>query len=163
MFFKKREKAQAKTSKVWAVQNGPVIPVTKVNDEAFSSKALGDGVAVIPEGGTILSPVDGTIINIASTHHAYGIQAEDGTEILVHIGIDTVSLKGKGFENLVEVDQKVKVGTPLCNVDLAYIKENGCQTDVIILLTDPDACGNPIYHTGITAAAAKTCVIEYSK
>lgn len=107
--------------------------------------------------------MDGTIINIASTHHAYGIQAEDGTEILVHIGIDTVSLKGKGFENLVEVDQKVKVGTPLCNVDLAYIKENGCQTDVIILLTDPDACGNPIYHTGITAAAAKTCVIEYSK
>lgn len=163
MFFKKRKRDQVKTGKVWSVQDGKVIPVTEVHDEAFSSKILGDGVAVQPEGGTVLSPVNGKIINIASTYHAYGIQADDGTEILVHIGVDTVKLNGKGFENLVKVNEEVKAGTPLCNVDLPYIRENGCDTDIIILLTDPTSCGNPVYHTGITATAGKTCVIEYFK
>lgn len=163
MFFKKREKETAKTGKVWSVQDGNVIPVTEVHDEAFSSKVLGDGVAIQPKGGTVLSPVTGKIINIASTCHAYGIQADDGTEILVHIGIDTVKLSGKGFENLVAVGEEVKAGTPLCNVDLPYIRQNGCDTDIIVLLTDPARCGNPVYHTGITAAAGETCVIEYSK
>ncbi|MVB09824.1 PTS system glucose-specific EIIA component [Caprobacter fermentans] len=163
MFFKKREKERATTGKVWSVQDGKVIPVTEVHDEAFSSKVLGDGVAVQPEGGTVLSPVNGKIISVASTFHAYGIQADDGTEILVHIGIDTVKLGGKGFENLVAAGEEVRAGTPLCNVDLPYLRQNGCDTDIIVLLTDPAGCGNPVYYTGITAAAGKTCVIEYSK
>lgn len=163
MFFKKHEKSNNK-SQVFSVQNGKVIPVSEVNDEAFAAKILGDGVAVKPEGGLILSPVNGKIINIASTYHAYGILTDDGMEILVHIGVDTVKLNGKGFENLVKVDDEVKVGTPLCNVDFPFVKQSGYDTDVIILLTNMDDCnGLPVFHTGITAVAGKTCVIEYTK
>ena len=149
--------------KIFAVQSGLVIPITEVNDDVFAQKMLGDGVAIRPESGIIVSPVNGRIINIADTFHAYGLQTEDGLEILVHIGIDTVDLNGKGFQNHVRIDEKVKVGTPLCTVDLSLLKQNGCDTDIIILITNPE-CGDPlITHTGVVAKAQQTCIMEYHR
>lgn len=148
--------------KIFAVQSGLVIPITKVNDDVFAQKMLGDGVAIRPESGTIVSPVNGRIINIADTFHAYGLQTEDGLEILVHIGIDTVALKGKGFQNHVRTAEEVKVGTPLCTVDLPFLKQNGYDTDIIVLVTNLAECDNPlIIHTGLVAKVQQTCIMEY--
>ncbi|MBE6828836.1 PTS sugar transporter subunit IIA [Caproiciproducens sp. R1] len=150
--------------KIFAVQSGLVIPITEVNDDVFAQKMLGDGVAIRPESGIIVSPVNGRIINIADTFHAYGLQTEDGLEILVHIGIDTVDLNGKGFRNHVRIDEKVTVGTPLCTVDLSLLKQNGYDTDIIVLVTGPTECDDPlIIHTGVTAKAQQTCIMEYHR
>ena len=77
--------------------NGKVIPLDQVQDDVFSQKVLGDGIAIQPENGKLYSPVDGEISSIAETLHAYGVSTEDGLEILVHVGLDTVTLKGEGF------------------------------------------------------------------
>ncbi len=152
------------TGKIFAVQNGQVIPITEVNDDVFAQKMLGDGVAIKPESGIIVSPVNGRIISIVDTFHAYGLQTTDGLEILVHIGIDTVALNGRGFQNHVQIDEEVKVGTPLCTVDLPFLKQNGYETDIIILVTDLTECDGPlIIHTGLVAKAQQTCIMEYHR
>ena len=102
---------KGKQLEIAAPLTGKVIPVTEVPDPVFAEKVLGDGIAVDPTEGTVYSPVDGTIFQIAHTFHAMGIESDDGLEILVHLGIDTVKLEGKGFQSFVEVGQKVKKGS----------------------------------------------------
>lgn len=100
-----------------------MIPVTEVPDPVFAEKVLGDGIAVDPTEGTVYSPVDGTIFQIAHTFHAMGIESDDGLEILVHLGIDTVKLEGKGFQSFVEVGQKVKKGDKIMEMDIGFIRD----------------------------------------
>lgn len=102
---------------------GELKPITDVPDAVFSEKMMGDGFAIIPSEGTILSPVNGTIVNLFPTKHAIGILSDSGREILIHVGIDTVNLKGEGFETMVQQDDRVEAGQPLLNVDLAFIKD----------------------------------------
>lgn len=101
---------------------GEVMPITEVPDAVFSEKMMGDGFAILPSEGTIVSPVDGKIINVFPTKHAIGILSDSGREILIHIGIDTVKLKGEGFELKVEENNCVKAGQPLLSVDLGFVK-----------------------------------------
>ena len=94
-----------------AFVSGKVIPITEVADSVFSSKALGDGVAIEPSGQTITAPCDGTISMLAEgSNHAIGMTLNNGAELLLHIGLDTVSLNGEGFEVLVQADEEVKEG-----------------------------------------------------
>lgn len=116
-----------------SVVNGTVIPLDKVKDEAFSCGVLGYGVAVEPVDGTICSPIDGTITAIYPTGHAVGITTKNGREILIHIGIDTVKLDGKGFKALVEAGAQVHCGDKLVEIDLDYIKGQGYDSSVIVL------------------------------
>lgn len=111
-----------------------VIKLEEVSDEAFSRKIVGDGCAIIPEDNLICSPMDGEVILVFRTNHAIGIKSHEGIELLIHIGIDTVELDGKGFKSLVKVGDQVKVGTPLSKIDLDFIKANGksIQTPVVI-------------------------------
>lgn len=115
---------------------GDAIPLGEVEDEAFSSKMLGDGVAVNIISGDISSPCDGKIMNIAKTSHAYSILSDDGLEILVHIGIDTVELKGMGFTSAVSVGDKVKTGDSLCRADLEFIKSKGYSTVTPVVISN---------------------------
>ena len=155
-------KGKSAVGKILAVESGKVIPISEVHDEVFAQKLQGDGVAIKPEDGLIVSPVNGRIINVAETYHAYGIQTYDGLEILIHIGLNTVELKGKCFNNHVQINDNVKVGTPLCDVDLSELKRRGYDTTIIIIITNITECKVPIVlHTGIDAKAALTCVIEY--
>lgn len=101
---------------------GEIKPITEVPDAVFSGKMMGDGFAIIPTDGTVVSPVDGKIVNLFPTKHAIGIKSDAGREILIHIGIDTVNLKGEGFEALVNENEQVKKGQPLLKVDLDKIK-----------------------------------------
>jgi PTS system glucose-specific IIC component len=113
---------------------GTVIPLETVPDSAFSRKLLGDGVAIIPTEGTIVSPVDGTLSAISHTLHAYIFTSEEGLEILVHVGLQSVGLQGRGFYPLVPVGQKVRAGEPVADVDLVLLQKKGVPlyTPVVI-------------------------------
>lgn len=107
-------------------------------DDVFSTKVLGDGFAVTPSNGLIVAPVSGTISTIANARHAVGITMENGIEALVHIGIDTVQLKGGPFTLLVQPGQKVNAGEPIDEVNLAAVHAAGKLTDVIVVFTNAD-------------------------
>lgn len=117
---------------------GKAVALKEVPDKVFSEKLLGDGIAILPSDGNIFSPADGEISSVAQAKHAYGISAEDGTEILIHFGIETVGLKGEGFESLVKIGDKVKKGQLIAKVDIDLLKERGYS-----LLTPVIVCNAP--------------------
>ena len=100
-----------------APMRGRVIPLDKVPDSVFSDRILGDGCAIEPVEGTVYSPVSGTVTSVADSLHAYGFLSEDGQEVLVHVGIETVSLKGEGFVSHVKVGDRVRAGDRIADVD----------------------------------------------
>lgn len=116
--------------------NGEIIPIEEVPDPVFNQKMMGEGVALMPEKGDICAPVNGTIIQIAPTKHAIGIRAEDGSEILIHIGLETVSLKGEGFTVAVKMDDKVAIGQPLIKVDWDFIRTHAKSIVTPIVITN---------------------------
>lgn len=135
----KSEVAVAKEQEIYAVGEGQLIPIDEVADEVFSQKMMGDGFAVIPTEGKIFAPVSGTILNIFPTKHALGIQTASGVEVLLHMGIDTVSLKGEPFTLFVEEGQEIRQGQLIADVDLKAITDAGRKIDMIVVFTNPDA------------------------
>jgi len=113
---------------------GTAIALEQVPDDAFSRKLLGDGVAIIPEDGLILSPVDGCLAAIAHTLHAYIFSTEDGLDILVHVGLKSVGLGGQGFRPLVKAGETVRAGQPVAEIDLTLLRSKGVplHTPVVI-------------------------------
>ncbi|HGM1477293.1 TPA: beta-glucoside-specific PTS transporter subunit IIABC [Clostridioides difficile] len=128
----------SRTISIGNVAKGQVIALGEVNDKAFSSGALGKGVGVIPSESksTVISPVDGTITIVFPTKHAYGIVTDEGLEILIHIGIDTVNLDGKFFESLVTQNQRVKKGDALAVFESDKIIEEGFDSTIITVVTN---------------------------
>ena len=122
--------------KVIAPLSGKVIALSEVPDEVFSQKVLGDGAAIIPEDGKIVSPVNGEVSTVSETLHAYGFTSDDGLEILVHVGIDSVALKGAGFTAHVKEGDKVKAGDLVAEVDLDVLKKNNIPTITPVLVCD---------------------------
>lgn len=133
-FFKKTKE----TSKldIFTPMNGKIVPITEVPDPVFSEKMMGEGIALIPTEGKVCSPINGKIIQVSPTKHAVGLVAEDGTEILIHVGLETVALKGEGFEVAVEVGDQVKVGQLLINVDLDYIEKHASSIITPLVITN---------------------------
>jgi PTS system glucose-specific IIA component len=125
-----------KTREVKAPISGQLIAIEEVDDEVFSSKMAGDGVAILPVGDVFVSPIDGVITKIFSTNHAYSVKSKQDLEVLVHIGLETVALKGEGFERLAEEGDEVKAGDPIIKADLNYIKEHAKDIITPILITD---------------------------
>ncbi|REC33391.1 sugar permease [Enterococcus pseudoavium] len=121
---------------IFSPLNGEVIELTKVNDPVFSQKMMGEGFAVIPSDSTVYSPTVGIIKSIFPTKHAISISSDDGTELLLHIGIDTVSLEGKGLYPKVFEGQRVAIGDPLLVMDLQYLKEQGKENTVIVVFPE---------------------------
>lgn len=115
--------------------NGKAASITQAPDEAFSSKAMGDGYMVIPADGQVLAPEDGQVLFVFPSRHAIGLKTEDGMEYLLHIGVDTVKLDGKGFETFVTDGEKVKKGQKLMEFDLEYIKANAVSEACMAVFT----------------------------
>ena len=122
--------------KIHSPLNGTTAALDSVPDEVFSERVLGDGCAIIPTDGKIYSPVDGIISSIAETFHAYGFRSDDGPEILVHFGLETVSLKGEGFTSHVKVGDRVKKGDLVAEVDLQLLRQHNINTITPVLVCD---------------------------
>ncbi len=122
-----------------AVADGELISIIDVPDEVFSQKILGDGYAIQLSSGSICSPANGTVTEVYDTGHAYCITSDDGLEILVHIGIDTVELKGEGFSPIVKKGDAVLIGSPLAVADLKLIRTRGYKTTTMVVITNTDA------------------------
>lgn len=115
---------------------GEVISLSEVPDPVFAQKMMGDGIAVIPKDGKVVSPVKGQIIQVFPTKHAIGIRTKHGLEILIHVGLDTVELNGEGYEVTVSEGQKVKIGDPIMNVDIEFIEKNNKEIVTPIIITN---------------------------
>lgn len=127
---------EAEETSIIVPMTGELLPITEVPDPVFSQKMMGDGFCIKPEDGTVVSPVDGKVINVFPTKHAIGILSDGGREILVHVGIDTVKLNGEGFEVFVAEGDAVKAGLPLLKADLAYIGANAPSTITPVVFTN---------------------------
>lgn len=115
---------------------GEIIPITEVEDQVFSQKMMGDGFAIIPSKGSVVSPVDGEVMNVFPTKHAIGIQSKQGYEILIHIGLDTVNLKGEGFTVFVKEGERISKGQEILKFDLEKIKSSAPSTVSPIVFTN---------------------------
>ena len=132
------ETATATVKTVMSPLSGEVIPLSEVKDEVFSSEAMGKGCAVIPTEGKVYAPFDGTIVGLLESHHAVGLESENGIEILIHVGMDTVKLNGKHFTCHVEEEQQVKKGQLLLEFDIEAIKKEGYEVTTPVVVTNSD-------------------------
>ncbi len=147
------------TEEVYSVADGQVVALEQVKDPVFAQKMMGDGFAVEPANGNIVSPVSGTVSSIFPTKHALGLVTEAGLEVLVHIGLDTVSLEGKPFNVHVAEGQKVAAGDLLVTADLDAIRAAGRETSTVVVFTNGDAIKSvKLEQTG--SLAAKTAVAK---
>ena len=138
-----------------AVCDGKISPLSSINDEAFASGMLGVGYALSPTSNIFRSPVSGIVENVADTRHAYTIVGETGEEVLIHIGIDTVSLGGDCFESKVTSGVRVFAGEPIARVDLDRLKNKGFDPSCAVIVTNSDILKSHTVNSGM-AIGGKT-------
>ena len=145
-----------------AFSDGKVITLKELNDGVFSEGVVGEGLAVIPEGDMVYAPCEATVsLVMADTKHAVGLKLDNGVELILHVGIDTVNMKGEGFEYFVEKGQRIRAGEKLIKFDKEKIKEAGHKDEVVCVITSPNA-KNIKFHTGLLAKANDTVIIEFN-
>ena len=145
-----------------AFSDGKVITLKELNDGIFSEGVVGEGLAVIPEGDMVYAPCEATVsLVMADTKHAVGLKLDNGVELILHVGIDTVNMKGEGFEYFVEKGQRIRPGEKLIKFDKEKIKEAGHKDEVVCVITSPNA-KNIKFHTGLLAKANDTVIIEFN-
>lgn len=161
--FKKKQEQAPEGVRVTAPCNGKVVDITEVPDAVFSGKMMGDGVAIWQEGGEVCAPVDGELTLIAETKHAFGITTDDGVQLLVHVGLETVELGGEGFEVLAEVNQRVRAGEPILKVDMDLMAAKNIQMVVPVIVLGEDCREIRKENLGNTAERRSTCVMTIIK
>ena len=124
------------SNEIVALADGKMIALEKVDDEVFSKKIMGDGIAIQQTGNLIVAPASGTIRMMFPTMHAFGLVMENGIEILVHVGLDTVELKGKGFRRFVNVNAVVKKGDPIIQMDREFVEKEGYDSTALMIITE---------------------------
>ena len=131
-------KNSSKILKLIAPMSGKIIPLDQVPDSTFAQKIAGDGAAIIPEDDYVLAPIAGKLVFIFRTNHAFAVRNEAGITVMVHIGIDTVELEGKGFERIAEEGTLIKAGDPVIKIDRAMLSTTGKSLISPVLITDMD-------------------------
>ncbi|MFA2841426.1 PTS glucose transporter subunit IIA [Bacillus paranthracis] len=160
--FKKLFGLGSKTNEetIVAPLTGAVKNIEEVPDPVFAGRMMGDGVAIDPTEGVVVSPVDGEIVQLFHTKHAIGIKVKNGTEILIHVGLETVKMEGEGFEAHVSEGQAVKAGDKLISFDLELIREKAKSTITPIVITNTDAAESIKTTVGVTATKGSTEVMK---
>lgn len=162
--FGKKKTILGNDLNVYAPVDGKVIPIVQTSDSAFSSKAMGDGFAVIPSHETIRSPVAGEVLLVANTKHAIGLRMKNGNEVLIHMGIDTVDLNGEPFEIHVQVGDILEGGQLLGTMNLSMVKNQGLATDVIVVFTNGDVNNlDSLLKTGVKKAGDIVTTLQMKK
>lgn len=150
-----------KSFRLIAPIDGKVIPLSEVEDQVFAQKMAGDGVAIDSTGDIIKAPADGKLSLVFRTNHAFGMRLENGIEILVHIGLDTVKLDGEGFQRLTQEGQDVKAGDPIIKIDRKLVESRGYSLVTPVLITNMDKVKEINYKTGSNAVSGKDVVVNY--
>lgn len=148
--------------KLIAPINGKVVPLSSVPDPVFAEKMAGDGVAIEPTGDVILAPADGELTLVFKTKHAFALTLNNGIELLIHIGLETVSLNGEGFEQLAEQGTKVKAGDPIIKIDREFIKSKNLPLITPLLITNPDILKSITPVENVDCVAGETSILEYT-
>ncbi|WP_455714310.1 PTS system trehalose-specific EIIBC component [Anaerosporobacter sp.] len=158
------EKVAKKALAEWtAVADGKTITLAEVKDGVFSEGVMGDGLAILPTGDTVYAPAEGTIsVTMDKSKHACGLTLENGMEVLIHVGIDTVNMNGEGFTYLISEGQKVQAGEPLLKFDSKKIKKAGYSDAIICIATEEGSAKNIQYKTGQQVVAGKTVIATFS-
>jgi PTS system glucose-specific IIA component len=156
--FGKKEVKKEET--IVAPLSGKIVSIEEVPDPTFAQKMMGDGIAIEPIEGVVVSPVDGEIVQFFHTKHAIGIQSQAGAEILIHVGLETVSMNGEGFEGHVKVGDKVKAGDKLLSFDLDLIKEKAASTVTPIVITNGDAVESVDKRAASEATKGETSLLQ---
>lgn len=161
-FLKKKDvEPEEKLVDLKAFLTGKVISMEEVEDEVFSSKALGDGVAIVPTSNVLKAPASGEVtVIMEDSKHAVGMKLANGVEILLHVGLDTVTLGGEGFELFVKVGDTVKTGDKLIKFDGDFIKEKGLPTTTVLAVTEPGEYTNIQYLSGMDAKETETVIVK---
>ncbi|MCC0634904.1 MULTISPECIES: PTS glucose transporter subunit IIA [unclassified Clostridioides] len=141
--------------------SGKVIELSKIPDAVFSQKLMGEGVAIDSTGDIVYAPYNGKVAVLAETKHALVIELENGMELLIHVGLDTVNLKGEGFEALVSVGDQVKEGTPMLKIDRSLIESNGISLITPVTITNHSEYNMNTYNVGNNVEGGKDTVIEF--
>jgi PTS system glucose-specific IIA component len=152
--FEKKEEV-SKTIELKAFVTGTIMKLEDVPDPVFAEKMMGDGIVILPTEGKIISPVNGEIVHVFPTKHAIGIKTANGAEILIHIGLETVSMNGEGFTVHVTKGKKVKVGDALVTVDLDLVKKRAKSTVIPMIISNTNEMNGiekPILSGKVTAA-----------
>jgi sugar PTS system EIIA component len=160
LFGKKEEMPKEVT--VISPLTGTLLPLEEVPDPVFAQKMMGDGFAIKPDEGHVVSPVDGEIIQVFPTKHAIGIKAKNGAEILIHIGLETVAMNGEGFTAHIKEGDKVKVGDPLVDFDISLVTDKAKSTITPIIITNSDEV-NIVKHEETAVTAGQTPVLQLTK
>lgn len=156
-FFKKNKNKDLK-----AFLSGKVVPITEVEDEAFASKSMGDGIGIIPTDNKVVAPADGEIVLVMKdSKHACALRLDNGMEMILHIGIDTVNMKGDGFECFVEMGDKVKAGQTLITFDMEKVKAAGFSTTSMLVVTGEGNAKNIEFKTGFDAKVGQDVVATF--
>ncbi|MFK8256512.1 PTS N-acetyl glucosamine transporter subunit IIABC [Erwinia sp. AnSW2-5] len=140
--------------------SGTVVAIEQVPDEAFASKAVGDGLAILPTGSTVVAPASGTLVKIFNTNHAFCLETENGVEIVVHMGLDTVALEGKGFTRLAEEGSTVAAGQPVLEMDLVFLNANARSMISPVVISNIDDFAGITLLAGETVVAGETRIVE---
>jgi len=159
--FAAYDEASRKESYLKAFTTGEVIPIEEVADKAFSSKVLGDGVAIMPIDGMVSAPSDGIVLMTMDTGHAIGLKMDSGMELLIHIGIDTVKMAGEGFDMLVQAGDTIKEGDPLITFDIDKINKAGFSPIVIMVVTNFDKYTEIVFKQTAKVDAGVTVIATY--
>lgn len=146
--FGGRKDSATREVEIYAPLSGEIVNIEDVPDVVFSEKIVGDGIAIRPNGDMIVAPVNGTIGKIFETNHAFSIESDEGIELFVHFGIDTVELKGEGFIRLAAEGQKVKVGDPIIQFDLALLEAKAKSVLTPVVISNMDEITNLQKQTG---------------
>lgn len=155
--FKKKKKQEVITSCI----SGKIVPIEKANDGVFSAKILGEGVGIYPNEEIVLSPCDGEIVSVMEeTKHALGIKTSKNMEILIHVGINTVSMKGQGFEVFVKPGDKVSKGDKLISFSKTLIRDNNLDDVVIMVVTNSDQFENLNFKNDINEVSNDTIILS---
>lgn len=141
--------------------SGKTVDITTVPDAVFAEKMAGDGLAIDPTGDTIVAPADGELTMLFGTKHAFGMTLDKGVQILVHIGLDTVSLNGEGFTALKNQGDMVKKGEPIVKIDRELIQSKGLSLITPVIFTDMDVLKSFEAQLGIDVTAGETTVLTY--
>lgn len=150
---------------VFAAANGTLVSLEEVPDPTFSQKMIGDGAAIEPTDGNVVSPVAGEVIQVFPTGHAVGIRTKGGAELLIHIGLETVNMDGEGFKAHVKEGDRVDVGTLLVEYDLELVKEKASSTLIPVVVTNHEDLGGVQAETSGVSEAGSTShlTIKYKR